>query len=218
MKSVPVRGPRSGFSLLELLIVTAIFGVLLGSIGLIGTSGHGAFEAGSSRSELEVRVRRAVDRVAAELLVTSSASLALFADEPFWDDELVFERIVDVSELDGSIVTEPTRFAFEYAPGEVDDGIDNNGNGVADEGLLVMDRAWGLAGQKRVVLCRWVREYAEGETGNGDDDDGNGLADDRGLRFSRVGDVLSISLTLERPDSDSRPLVRTVTTSIWMRN
>ena len=151
-------------------------------------------------------------------MTASSTSLAYFADVPFWDDEVIFDQITDVSEFDGSIVTVPTRIALEYQTGEVNDGVDNNGNGVADEGTLVLYRSWGLADQRRVVLCRWVGEYAAGETGNGADDNGNGLADERGLRFSRVGDVITISLSLERPDSNARALVRTVTTSIWLRN
>ena len=218
MIRIPSRSRQSGFTLIEMLIVGVVFGALLGSVALIGSSGQGAFEAGAARSDLDVRVRRGVDRVAFELMTASRDSLDYFAEVPFWDDEVIFDQVTAVSELDGSLVTSPARIVFEYETGEADDGADTNGNGVSNEGDLVMYRNWGLAEQQRVVLSGWVREYAEGETGNGDDDNENDLTDERGLCFSRIGDVLTISLCLERPDSDGRPLARTLTTSIWLRN
>jgi hypothetical protein len=102
---------------------------------------------------------------------------------------------------------------FDYEEGELDDGADNNGNGLVDEGCLFWTRDVGEPSEKTHVIARGVREYLEGEEPNLDDDNGNGLEDERGFCLERVGEALVIRLTLERqvsgeglPDEDHRNL------------
>jgi len=117
------------------------------------------------------------------------------------------------------IIPGPTsRIAFQNHPSDPDDGIDNNGNGLVDEGQVILMRNVGLANETTTVIVPWVREFTEGEIANGNDDNGNGLIDERGLSFELVGQTLNIRITLERLDSDQRPLVRTVETSVRLRN
>ncbi|MEQ1892117.1 MAG: hypothetical protein ABL998_06210 [Planctomycetota bacterium] len=63
-----------------------------------------------------------------------------------------------------------------------------------------------------------MRELAEGELDDGDDDNGNGLVDEEGLSFERTGGRLVIRLSLESLDSNGNSLVRTVQTSVRLRN
>ena len=89
----------------------------------------------------------------------------------------------------GPWLTQGQRFEFVYDPDEVDDGQDNNGNGLIDEGRIVWTRNVGAPDERSVVLCHQVREYLEGEVPNGLDDNGNGLVDEKGLSFERNGET-----------------------------
>ena len=114
--------------------------------------------------------------------------------------------------------TNDKRIAFAYDPGEVDDGLDNDGDGLADEGQLVLTLDVGLATEQSVVLTSYVRELLEGELPNGNDDNGNGLLDEGGVSFELVGQTLMMRLTLEKRDTDNNLLTRTVETGIRLRN
>ena len=110
------------------------------------------------------------------------------------------------------------RLAFEYDTGEVDDGVDNDGDGLADEGNLVLRRNDGLANEVRIVLCRGVAELFEGELANGIDDNGNGVVDEAGFNVHRVGDVLTIRLTVQDALGQGVILTRSLETSSRLRN
>ncbi|MEW6071025.1 MAG: hypothetical protein AB1726_00330 [Planctomycetota bacterium] len=111
-----------------------------------------------------------------------------------------------------------SRLAFAYADGELDDGVDNNGNGLADEGVITLTRRVGEAEEATVTLCRHVGELFPGETLNGADDNGNGVTDEPGFNAHLVGNVLELRIALVDVDPDGRPLGRTVNTSVRLRN
>ena len=111
-----------------------------------------------------------------------------------------------------------TRIGFAYEPGEIDDAIDDGGDGLVDEGQLVMVQDVGTAAERTLVLASSVRELLEGELPNAADDNGNGLQDEGGVSFELVGETLLIRLSLERRDSDNQLLTRTVETGIRLRN
>jgi hypothetical protein len=117
------------------------------------------------------------------------------------------------------VVYEPTAtIGFEYDPGEVDDGVDNNGNGLIDEGQVVLTRGVGTGNAVRSVLVDGVAELLEGEVLNADDDNGNLMDDETGFCLQRIGSVLTIRLTLEDKAEDGTVTRRTMETSIRMRN
>jgi hypothetical protein len=135
----------------------------------------------------------------------------------FGTDSLSFRTPADFA--GGAIVWGPrTRIAFAYETGEFDDGADNNGNGLVDEGCVVLTRNAGAADEQNIVLCRHVREFLAGETLNVLDDNGNGVVDERGFNIRRVGDVLTIRLTIEDAGRRRTPYARTLQTSISVRN
>jgi hypothetical protein len=107
---------------------------------------------------------------------------------------------------------------FEYEPGEVDDGVDNDGDGLVDEGQVVLTRNAGSANATRAVLVKNVAELLQGEDLNGADDNGNGMEDEAGFCLQRDGEVVHIRLTLESVDDTGNVLRRTTETSIRMRN
>jgi len=211
------NAPRSGFSLVELLTVTLLLGLILSSLALVGGASDRAYRTGSMVSHLESRIATAVDHVVGDL---RSAGVDTFVPEPAPGVGASTVQYVQAVGLAGAAAewTGLRRLGFEYETGEVDDGLDNNGNGLVDEGCLVLTEDLGGPNERRRVLTRWVAEYLEGETPNGLDDNGNDLVDERGFVLERVGDSILVRLTLQRRTTEGALLTRSARTSATPRN
>lgn len=211
------RRGAAGFSLVELLIAMVTMSVMLGAVALATLRGSDAYNTGRAAADLEARAQRAIALVVEDLRWAGRTGLNPEPLAPFGSAQLDYQSNVG---FQGGAVQwgPPTRLGFEYAPGEVDDGLDNNGNGVADEGSIVLRVNPGAADEQRIVRVNWVRELLEGEVANGLDDNGNGLIDEAGLSFEVSGTTLMVRLTLERPDAEGRILTRTMTTAVNLRN
>lgn len=209
---------RAGFAEIDLMIGLTLLSLVLGSIATATKSGTHLFQTGVVRSQIEVQAARAVGQIRQELYVSSLASIAGVAQAPFWDDHLDFEQPEDFSSDVGMLNEKPVRIELRYENGELDDGIDNDNDGLIDEGMVVLVRDAGGPDEQAVVLCRGVREYLEGETPNGLDDNGNGLIDERGLCFDLRGERLSVRLTLETHDRFGTVITRSIESAIWLRN
>ena len=212
------RKDRAGHTLLEILIATSILGVIVGGIALVASSGTRLFRSSTSRTELEARARRALSRIQDELLSGGHGSLAVFPQSPLWDDRIIFDRPVDISTDRGEVQWSSTLIEFRYEDGELDDGLDNDGDGLVDEGMVVLMRDFGGLNEPEIVLCRGVREYLEGEVEDANDENGNLLVDEKGLTFDLRDGALSIRLSLQRVDSEGVVVTRTFETTVWLRN
>jgi hypothetical protein len=151
-------------------------------------------------------------------MVADLDSLAGFPASPGHDRTVTYDVIEDVSPADGSITWETRRLQHQYDPDDANDGLDNDGDGLIDEGRVVLIRDSGGADEQTVVLCSDVREYLEGESADGTDQNGNGLIDERGLCFELAAGRLTIRLTLEVLDAEGRHATRTVETTVHLRN
>lgn len=209
---------RAGYTLVEVLISVTFLALLAGTIASMTTLGARSYNSSSVGSHLVLSARRALDRITDELGLADAADLAILPGRPLWDDRVEFDRVSDVDGADGSVSWTRTRIALEYAPGELNDGVDNDGNGLVDDRVVMLTTDLGGPNERRRVLVRNVAEFHERERENALDDNGNGLADERGLCFDRVGNVLTIRLTLQRADGDGRTVSQTLTTAMRMRN
>lgn len=209
---------RAGSTLIEMLIALALLGTVLGSLLAVGTTSTKLCDTGVTNTNLEASARRALDRLSRELAGARSGSLEALAESPLWQEGIDFDRMSEMRADDGRITWSANRAEFRFEPGEANDGLDNDGDGQADEGMLVLVQDAGGAEELELVLARDVREYQEGELANGIDDNGNGLVDERGVTFERVGRDLRLLLTLETTGPDGRTVTRTLTTTIWSRN
>lgn len=222
MKPPPALRSASGAGLLEVVVAATLTMLVLGAVVQSTDRGLGAFRQGSANNEIEVRAARAMSRLVRELLGSSSGIVQPNLTTPpgaatVWSSVLDYR--IGESYADGAVVwSEPRRLAWELAPGETDNDLDDDGDGLADQGALVLVLDAGAPEEQRVVLVNGVREWFEGESANGLDDNGNGLVDERGLAFALAGDVLTIRLSLERRGPDGRTIVRSQQTSIRLRN
>jgi prepilin-type N-terminal cleavage/methylation domain-containing protein len=213
----PMKTSNSGFTLLEIMIVTvALAVVMMGVYAILGT-GIDTYGAGMRMSELERHANRVAGRIAEELADSSPDMMFPTPGPPAFAKVVNFRT--NSGYTDGAIVWGPhMRIEFQYAPDDPDDGVDNNGNGLVDEGRVVRRENPGEANERLIVLTNWVPEYLEGEIPNGTDDNGNGLDDERGFSLTVERDVWTVHLSLSRADPSGRMHTHTVEVSVQPRN
>jgi hypothetical protein len=208
---------EAGTTLIEMLIVSSVLGVVLCSISMMGIASDHAYRTGTATSQLETQAVVTTERIVADLRTAVNDSLSPDPGAGVGASSIEYVQAIGLDA--GDVVWSGLRrLAFEYEVGEVNDGIDNNGNGVSDEGRIVLTEDIGGAGERRRTLTHWVSEYLSGEEPNGVDDNGNGLIDEQGFVVERLGESLVIRLTLERGDAQGRTLTRTTRTSARLRN
>lgn len=215
----PMKKQRSckGTTAIELVLSTAILVLILGFAGLLGSTGQGAYLESNAKTGQELRARRALDRVTSELATAGQSTLFPTPGGFFGTDEVTFQQAVGAAGTTaqwGPL----TRIRLEYEPGETDDGTDENGDGLVDEGRLVLTRNLGAAGEQSIVMCSGVSELLEGETPAVGDDNGNGLVDEPGFCLSLEDDVLTIRLTLMLTRREGAPRLCTLETALKLRN
>ncbi len=216
-RAVERRGARAGITLPEAAIAIALSILLSGSAIVAAVGGYSAFRNTSRNADHEAQVRRAIDRVVLELLSTGEEELDPDPAGAFGASNLLFRKAAG---LDGTAVVwgVQNRLAFQHWGIEDDDGLDDDGDGLVDEGRLVLVRDDGGPNETLVVLCNDVSELLEGETANGADDNGNGLVDEAGFNVHRIDNVLFVRLSLEQASDSADPIVRTLETSVRLRN
>ena len=207
---------RAGLTLVEVAVVTVLLVIVLSSIAIVGRASDRAYRTGSIASHLESQVAVVMERVAKELEI---AGIDTITPDPGAAGTSTIQ-FVQATGLQGGVVvwTPLRRLELELEAGELDDGIDNNGNELVDERALVLTEDPGGPAERRRILTHWVAELAEGEIANGVDDNGNGLLDEPGFVIWRVGETLVVRLTLARRTAEGTLLTRTARTSTRPRN
>jgi type II secretory pathway pseudopilin PulG len=214
--SVTTNKGNAGYSILELMLAVVLLGTILTAIGLSARSASNMYRESQFEHELEAQLHRSLEFIAAHLTV-AGRGLTPEPNTAFGTSALTFNQCEG---YDGEAISwsQPYQIAMQLEDGELDDGIDNNGNGLVDEGVIVFVDDAGSATAKETVKCHRVRELLAGEDFNGQDDHGNGLIDEPGLCFDVEGNVLTIFLTLEGIDPDGRIVTKTDQTAVRIRN
>ena len=221
MNEINIRSRTAGYSLVELAIAVSILALIFGFLSMTGTANSKVFKSGISQAHVESQLESAMQRVVAELRVAGRATLAPLPAPGTATGSLAYAQALDLS--DGQVVWSPMRrLAFEYAPQDPNDGVDNNHNGLVDEGRLVLTLDVGTPDERRVVFTNWVPEWLEGELPAGGDDNSNGLVDEPGFCIQRVadaaGEALVVRLSLQRLDANGSPLNKTIESRVRVRN
>jgi hypothetical protein len=196
------------------MLALLLLAPFLGALALALSTATGAAGASLSAQELEGRAHRALARIAAELAGAEAGTLMPDPSAPFGSSRLVFQRAGA-----GGAAPRPTlEIGLELEPGERDDDIDNDGDGLVDEQQLVYTVESQDAVSRRAVWAHGVAGRLEGELRNGADDNGNDLVDERGLCFVRAQGCVTIRLSLAARERGGGVLVRTVETAVRLRN
>jgi hypothetical protein len=203
--------------LVEQAIGITILLLMFGAVGLASIHSQRAFQAANTQDGLQIRARRSLDRIADEVEMAGASGLVPLPTLPFGSSTISFATPTGII---GGVVQwgDTTRIQFQYSATDPKDGVDNDGNGMIDDGQVVLTRHLGLANQQSVVLVHGVTEYMDGENANAADDNANGLIDEKGLSFDIQGKTLTIRLTLGNKDARGTLNERTVETSVRLRN
>ncbi|MBL8862462.1 MAG: prepilin-type N-terminal cleavage/methylation domain-containing protein [Planctomycetes bacterium] len=216
--AAPRARSRAGFTLVELTVSAAILTLVLGSVGLFQLRSQEHTGSMLVNERAETQARRALTRIVDELRGVSAAFLVPDPTSVLGTSTLTYQRPADVTNTGVVVWGPPSRLALELEPGELDNGLDDDGDGLVDERRLVLTLGLGTAAERSVVICTGIAEFAEGEAGNGADDNGNGLVDEPGFSVRRVGDLLTIRLTVLVPLDGGGVLTRSTETSLVLRN
>lgn len=216
------RAPRGrrGHSIVEVAIAATVLMSVFGAVGVVTQRGARVSEEGISSTTVENAARRAVDRVASELTNCQAASLPLPPASQRGASLVEFQRAEGYS--GGNVLLSNERRLLRVASaGDPDDGVDNDSDGLVDEGDLVLIPDTSDPDSPNVVIATGVAEMTAGEiAGNGIDDNGNGLVDEPGLCFAWDNDalVVRILVTLQRVGTQGQVYTRTSETTVGIRN
>ena len=209
---------QAGYTMVEIMISMTVLSVLMSFIFMAQSSGQKVAQRATHEDETQVRLTRTVERVADELRSV--------IDQTIWEDLTGFVTDSElltfqaVGSLEGGVVIPGpvTRIAFVPEPGEGRDDIDNDGDGLVDEGTVTLVRDPDGPNEISVILCRNVRAYFDGESLDFEDENGNGLVDEAGFHFQRTGDQLAIRLTIEDVDLRGDVVTQSAEALIRIRN
>lgn len=212
----PRPAARRGFTLLELMISASVVSVLFYGIATTTIAASNAYEESMARSRMVSRAHQVMDRIADEFVEAELGTMSA-APEGVGASTLTY-RVPE--SFAGPVITwSPNRrIDFLMEPGELDDGIDNNGDGRVDEGTVVLTLDIGEPDERQVTLAHHLRSLLGGEVSNLLDDNGNLMVDERGLTFELSGNVLTIRMTFSILDEGGRTITKSVQTSVRVRN
>jgi len=222
MKCAANNGERGGFTLIEVSISVALLALILGGLGLALQVSFGLFRRTAMESDLNARCGRALERVVSEMRGTGLDSFAQDLTTPLgmptvWSETLEFGRGADWV-ADAMVWGEGRRFTIQLADGELDNDVDDDGDGLVDERALVLIRRPGEIDEDRVVIASNLCEYLEGEVPDGVDNNGNGLVDERAFCVALADAGIEIRLSLQRATSTGEIVVQTQTDVLQLRN
>jgi prepilin-type N-terminal cleavage/methylation domain-containing protein len=204
---------QAGFSLIELAMAAAVFSVaLVATTGLVSSSTD-SLGTGITAGRLEAKAGALLDRIERELIQAGAETLSPAV--PAGESAVSYRQAFDYQ---NEQVSWGGPLRIEFRADEAEDGVDNDSDGLVDEGCVVFIRNPGLPSQQETLLARGIRSRLQGEFPNGADDNGNGLVDERGLCFAVEGEALVIRLSLEGRDTKGRIITRTATTAVRLRN
>jgi len=206
-------------TLVEVTIGMVLFAGFATSVFLAVESSAGSYRTEATAARLDAKAREAMDAVTTYLREADFASISPPAvAAPASASSLDFQRAIGFG--GGEVAWGLTeRLAFELDPGEIEDGLDNDGDGRIDEGRIVWSEDPDGAGGRRTVLCGDVAAALEGESiGNNLDDNDNDLVDERGFCVQFVGRRILARITLEARDRDGNRIQRTATRAVTPRN
>lgn len=213
------RHHQSGLSLLELLIALGIFITVSAGISDVLITTSDTYQTGITISVLESKGRRALDKMAIQLVGSGVGTFIPNPELPFGSTTLTFQPCAGYDSANsvadwGRVV----RFELRDEQGDVEDGIDNDRDGLIDERELIQVIDVGLPSEREVALLSGITRYLEGELPNGIDDNDNGLIDEEGVVFSLLGTRLHIQITVAGRGAKGLMLERTVSTAVVVRN
>jgi hypothetical protein len=157
MKRQPDRSAEGGFTLVEVVLVTALLGLILGAVAMSLQTTSQSLAADDVVGKAMESLQRSAVRIAhlaRSCALTSYRVFSTASDVPLratapgqWiepmDDEpriaIQFRSADGRLSMNAAALTEPRTFRIRLDPGESANGLDDDGDGLIDQGTLVMN-------------------------------------------------------------------------------
>lgn len=196
------RSPRSGFTLIEMMVAIALLGLVIGNVYMVLGDSSKAFGSQTAVFETETQARRTLDRIALAVVGASRSTLFQTPLAPSSTPELNFTTSQGLE--DGEVLPgNPQRISLANADGFHEVTWAENPD---------------TENERKSVWTKWASDFLEGETLNGADDNGNGLIDEKGLNFVLDGNSVLVQLTIARKGADGIWITRTLEARVTCRN
>ena len=209
---------RSGFTLVEVAIVATVASIVLGAIGLFQVRTNESFRHASALNLAQTRTHRALERVLIELWDVGLTTLVPDPTTSAGGSTFTYQVSLGVDGAGSRIWSTQRRLDLALDDGEVDNGVDDDGDGVIDERRLVITYGWGTLNARVVTLAHDLPELDPDEQANAADDNANGIVDERGFNVRRVGNLLTVRLTSLAHSSNGQITSWTESSGIRIRN
>ena len=211
------EGRRGGFSLVEITASIAILSLVMISLTQLGSTTTSAYDTSAARTERELEAQRTIEQVVATLTAAGAATFVPDMTDEFGTTDLQYNVITSMA---GGVAawSNNHRLVLQLEPGELDNGVDDDQDGLIDERQLVSILDEGEVNQRARILVKGVAELGVGELANGVDDDGDGIVDEAGFCMRRVGDLLFLELALQGQIGEEDVFVVEAETRTAVRN
>lgn len=212
----PRAARRRGAALLQIAVASGIAVIGLGVGGAALSRAQTTSRDSALRTALDRRRAQGIDAVIEAIQDASASSIASDLSATAAASAVTFRTKVGFAG-DAPTYSATTTLEWVIDPRETDNGLDDDRDGLVDEGFV--RRTVGTGGTARSdVLVRDVCRRLEGETVNTRDDNGNGAADERGLLFVRSGNRIRVWLSVSGRMRDGTTSVRTMGGSVDVSN
>lgn len=208
---------RSGFTLVEVSLSVVILASILGTIAMVQGRGEDAARVSVSQMDANLKAARLLDRLVRELQPFGGDGATPSQSTNLGTDTLTYQLSTGVV---GGVVQwgTPRRLDLQLDAAELDNGLDDDGDGLVDERALVLTVDVGTADQRSTILSDEIVELYPGETANVLDDNGNGVTDERGFNLHRTGNLLELRVAIAVPGPEAAVITAAVETSFRIRN
>ncbi|MEC8513218.1 MAG: prepilin-type N-terminal cleavage/methylation domain-containing protein [Planctomycetota bacterium] len=204
MRRGSTKGPRAGFTLVEVIAALAIVGLVLANMAIVTRTGSSAARSGVLQASLNDELDLTLDRITLALMGTSEDEIAGPPMAPACSDYVHYTRTLGY-EGGVPVTSDPESIVWEPAVGV--------------SGHVVWAVNGGEETEREVTWSRAVPAAFLAEIGsNGEDDNGNGLLDEHGLAFTKEGDRVDIYLTVEKLDENGELAQEAETFTVTCRN
>ena len=211
-------GSSDGMTLLDTIVAMAIFSIVIAGLYVWLISTTKAAGTISQRSNLAISSARALERISGRLIGAGVNTLSpANPSAPLGTSSLAFRRGAGFA--DGQSIWElPMRIQLCMDEGEIENGKDDDGDGLIDEGQIRFIIDEGSPTERCTTIVHGVARYWGNEIANGIDDNGNGLIDESGLSFELAGDSIRVRLSLEVALPQGGTARTDVETTVQLRN
>jgi len=184
LHDTPPARVRAGFTLIEVVVAATLTGLIIANLYMVFGDSSKAIRAKTIEFDTEVEARRVLDRIAMSVIGAELSSLDVKSEAPlsgnsinyhvsngFSENQVALSPVrriahdgatqISWAESPGSLSERKavwTSHAARYLDGEIENGVDDNGNGLIDESGLSFD----VEGQMVVIRLTIRRQAPDG--------------------------------------------------------